>query len=251
VISACDALFLLGAGVLAGVVGTAGGISSLISYPALLSVGLTALPASVTNIVALVVCWPGSALASQPELVGRKSWLRRWAVVAASGGVVGSGLLLSTPPGVFSRVVPYLLAFAAACLLLQPRLSMWWQRRRLPGDRLLLPFGLFAASVYNGYFGAGAGIMVLALVLLTVDQHVAEANALKNMLVGMATFASAVTLVGLGHVDWAAAAPLAIGSFVGSMVGPWVARRIPDGVLRWLVAMTGLGLAIRLWIVPA
>jgi len=67
----------------------------------------------------------------------------------------------------------------------------------------------------------------------------------------VATCASAATLVGFGHVDWAAAAPLALGSLVGSMAGPWVARRIPGGVLRWLVALTGLGLAVRLWIVPA
>ncbi len=223
----------------------------MISYPALLSVGLTALPASVTNIVALVACWPGSALASRPELAGRGSWLRHWALVTASGGVVGSGLLLSTPAGVFSKLVPYLVFFVAACLLLQPRLSTWRQHHRGPGNRLLLPLGLFAASVYNGYFGAGAGIMVLALLLLAVDQHVAEANALKNMLVGVATCASAATLVGFGHVDWAAAAPLALGSLVGSMAGPWVARRIPGGVLRWLVALTGLGLAVRLWVVPA
>jgi uncharacterized membrane protein YfcA len=251
VISAADESFLLGAGVLAGAVGTAGGITSLISYPALLSVGLAALPANVTNIVALVACWPGSALASRPELAGRGSWLRRWALVTASGGVVGSGLLLSTPAGVFSRVVPYLLVFAAACLLLQPQLSIWRQRHRGPGNRLLLPLGLFAVTVYNGFFGAGAGIMVLVLLLLAVDPHVAEANALKNMLVGVATCASAATLVGFGHVDWAAAAPLALGSLVGSMAGPWVARRIPGGVLRWLVALTGLGLAVRLWIVPA
>ena len=242
---------MLGAGVLAGVVGTAGGITSLISYPALLAVGLTALPASVTNIVALVACWPGSALASRPELAGRGPWLRRWAAVAVAGAAVGSGLLLSTPPGVFSRVVPYLLVFSAACLLLQPKLSRWRERHLIRGSCTLLPFGLFTASVYNGYFGAGSGIMILALLLVTVDRRMAESNALKNMLIGAATLVSAVMLAALGHVDWQAVAPLALGSFVGSMAGPRVARRVPGKVLRWLVAMTGFGLAVRLWIVPA
>src|SRR6202451_1560162 len=121
-------LFLTAAGALAGLVGTAGGITSLVSYPALLLAGIAPLQANVTNIVALVACWPGSALASGPELCGRASWLRRWAVVAVTGGAVGAILLLSTPAGVFDRVVPYLLVFASLGLLLQPRISAWQER---------------------------------------------------------------------------------------------------------------------------
>lgn len=251
VISAADVALLVGAGALAGIVGTAGGITSLISYPALLSVGLPALPANVTNIVALVACGPGSALASRPELAGRGSWLRRWAAVTAAGGAVGSGLLLSTPAGVFVRVVPFLLVFASIGLVLQPRLSAWHETHLLRGNQFLLPCGLFSVSVYNGYFGAGAGVMVLALLLLTVDQHMARANALKNVLVGVATVVSAVTFAVFGPVGWTAVGPLALGMFVGSTIGPSVARRIPGNVLRWLVALTGLGLAIRLWVAPS
>jgi uncharacterized membrane protein YfcA len=71
-------LFLAAAGALAGLVGTAGGITSLISYPALLWAGVAPLEANIANLVALVACWPGSAIASQPELRGRGPWLRRW-----------------------------------------------------------------------------------------------------------------------------------------------------------------------------
>lgn len=215
------------------------------------TVGIPALPANVTNIVAGVACWPGSALASRPELVGKGLWLRRWALVAAAGGVVGSGLLLSTPAGVFGRVVPFLLVFASIGLLFQPQLFAWQGKHLTLGNRFLLPCGLFSVSVYLGYFGAGAGVMILALLLLTVDQHVARANALKNMLVGVAGVVSGVTFALFGPVDWTAAAPLALGMFVGSTVGPSVARRIPGNVLRWLVALTGLGLAVRLWVSPS
>ena len=79
VTSTADLVLLVGAGALAGTVGTAGGITSLISYPALLAVGVPPLPANVTNIVALVACGPGSALASRPELAGKGPWLRHWA----------------------------------------------------------------------------------------------------------------------------------------------------------------------------
>ena len=67
----------------------------------------------MTNIVALVACWPGSALTSGPELAGRSRWLLGWGLVAGAGGLAGSVLLVSTPPGAFGQIVPYLLAFAA------------------------------------------------------------------------------------------------------------------------------------------
>src|ERR1700727_2315397 len=106
-ISTLDAAVLLPAGMAAGLIGSAGGITSLVSYPALLAVGLPALSANIANNVALVACWPGSALASKPELHGKASWLWRWTVAAVAGGAAGSGLLLLTPSGVFARVVPF------------------------------------------------------------------------------------------------------------------------------------------------
>src|SRR6201996_7986855 len=179
-------LFLIGAGAVAGLVGTAGGITSLVSYPALLLVGIAPLQANIANLVALVACWPGSAAASQPELRGRGPWLLRWGVVAAVGGAAGSVLLLVTPPGVFSRVVPFLVAAGSLALLAQP-----WLAARTSGQ---------------GDAGRGR-------VLLTADPVLARANALKNMLVGAASITSAVLFAVVTHVDWSAVGALAAGLF--------------------------------------
>jgi uncharacterized protein len=246
-------LFLVGAGAVAGLVGTAGGITSLVSYPALLLAGVAPLQANIANLVALVACWPGSALTSQPELRGRGPWLVRWGIVAAVGGTAGSLLLLNTSAGVFGRVVPFLVAAGALALLFQPWLAARpaWRSGTGRGKALVLPVGLLTLSVYNGYFGAGSGVLLLALLLLTTDPHLATANALKNMLLGAATITSAVLFAALTHVDWIAVAALACGLFAGSLAGPWVARRLPPAVLRWLVALTGLALAVHLWINPA
>jgi uncharacterized membrane protein YfcA len=251
VISFADDALLLAAGAVAGAVGSAGGITSLVSYPALLAVGIPALPANVTQSVAFVTCLPGSALGSRPELRGQGPWVRRWAALTAAGGASGVALLLSTPPHVFGRIVPFLLAVAALALLVQPRISTWQERR--PGDRnrFLLPCGLFAVSVYGGYFGAGSGVMVLALLLLTVDKGLARANALKNVILGIADVVAAIGFAAFGPVQWSAALPLALGLFAGSRVGPTVTRRLPANVLRVVVALAGLGLALRLWFVPS
>ncbi|HSZ41509.1 MAG TPA: sulfite exporter TauE/SafE family protein [Trebonia sp.] len=237
------------AGVLAGIVGTAGGITTLVSYPALLAVGVPALAANVANSVALVACWPGSALASRPELRGRARWLGRWAWVTAVGGAAGAGLLLSTPSQAFGRIVPFLVAAGSLALLAQPWISARFQGRGGGGPALVA--GLLAVSVYNGYFGAGAGVMTLGLLLITVDPRMARANALKNMLIGAASVMSALAFIALSPVDWRAVIPLSAGMLTGSMIGPRLARRVPAAVLRWLAALLGLGLAVNLWLTPA
>ncbi len=242
----------MAAGVLAGIVGTAGAITSLVSYPALLAVGVAPLAAGIANIVALTTSWPGSALASRQELAGRGGWLARYTPVAAVGGALGTALLLSTSPGVFTRIVPFLVAAGSLALLLSPRLTA---RRARAGERgrthrrgFAAAAGVLVVSVYNGYFGAGAGVMLLTLCLVVADDALPVANALKNMLVGAATIAAAIGLVSFGTVDWTAVVPLGIGVFVGATAGPGVTRTLPERTLRWLVALVGMGLAVQLWL---
>ena len=234
---------------LAGVVGTAGGITSLVSYPALLAVGVPAFAANVANIVALVALWPGSAVASRPELAGKAAWLRRWTWVAAVGGGAGAMLLLVTSMQTFEQVIPYLVAAGSLVLLLQPKISARRTGQQQSTGASLFS-GLFAISAYGGYFGAGSGIMTLGLMLVAVDDHLARANALKNMLVGAATLVSAAILIIVVPVDWVVVVPLATGMLAGSVIGPRLARRLPASVLRWFAALLGFGLAIKLWIAP-
>jgi uncharacterized protein len=201
----------------------------------------------VTNAVAFVAAWPGSALGSRPELSGQGPWLRRWAPVAAAGSAVGAALLLVTPARTFDRVVPFLLAFAALALLIQPKVAAWLAGHPASSSRLVLPSGLALASVYDGYWGAGAGVMTLALLMITTDQHLARSNALKNMLLGVADVACCVVFLLCWPVDWAAVAPMAGGFLAGSTIGPSVTRRVPGNALRVIAALAGLGFAIHLW----
>jgi hypothetical protein len=247
-ISILDSAALLLAGAAAGLIGSAGGITSLVSYPVLLAVGLPALSANIANNVALIACWPGSALASRPELRGRGLWVWRWALVAAAGGAAGSVLLLSTPSDIFGRIVPFLVVIGSLALLFEPHLRAWRQRRGAEHNKLALAVGVLVLSLYNGYFGAGAGVMTLTLMLVLVDRHLPTANALKNMLIGAGSAVSAVLFALFGPVNWSAAIPLAVGMLAGSRVGPLVARHLPARLLRWLIFLLGIGLAIYLWL---
>jgi uncharacterized membrane protein YfcA len=229
-------------------VGSAGGITSLISYPALLAVGVPPLAANATNIVALAAFWPGAALGSGPELAGWGRWLWRWTPVTLVGGALGAVLLLVTPSEAFKSVVPFLVLAGAVALVSEPWLS---RRREVPAHRITtLTFWLVGLAVYSGYFGAGSGVMTLALILIAVERHLPTANALKNMLIGAATVPASILLAIFASVHWADAAALAPGILVGSRLGPAVARHVPATALRWGVFALGIALAVQLWINP-
>ena len=233
---------------LAGVLGSAGGIASLISYPTLLAVGLPPLAANATNIVGLVAYLPGVAHGSRPELRGQGTWLRQWVPVTLVGGAIGAVLLLLTPPAAFTHVVPFLVAAGALGLLAAP----WLSRNRVPGSHRPLTFGAYLTvlAVYCGYFGAGSGVMTLALIMILVQRHLPIANALKNILVSAANVPAAILLAIFAPVHWAAAAALAAGVLAGSRVGPSIMRAAPAAAARWLIGMLGLGLAVVLWVDP-
>jgi uncharacterized membrane protein YfcA len=169
--------------------------------------------------------------------------------VAGCAAAAGSALLLSTSVAVFTQVVPYLVAAASVALLLQPRLSALARSPATRSNLLAWPL-VGGVSIYSGYFGAGSGIMLLVVLLVLVDDRLPEANALKNMLLGVGSLAAAAVFLLAGPVEWAVVAPLAVGLFAGSTVGPVIARRVPVTAVRWAVAALGFVLAVELWLRP-
>jgi uncharacterized membrane protein YfcA len=239
--------WLLVAGVVAGGIGSAGGITSLVSYPALLVTGLSPIAANIANLVAVVACWPGSALVSGVELTGSGRWLVRTLPAAAIGALIGAGLLLLTPAASFTHIVPFLVIAGSLAVLLQPVLTNRGAVRHDPRSKTAL-VGIIALSVYSGYFGAGSGVLLLAWLSLLVEPRLPVANALKNMLIGAAGIASAVLFAVAGPIQWTAVLPLALGEFGGSLLGPLAARHLPPTLVRSAIAALGLGLAIELWL---
>jgi uncharacterized membrane protein YfcA len=242
-----DVVFLLVAGVLAGVAGSVAGLASLVSYPALLAVGLPALTANVTNTVALVGYTVSAAVVSRQELAGQAGRVRRLALVTTVGGAAGAALLLSTPAEVFELLVPLLIGGASLVLLLQPginRLAGGMVDERAPA----LLAGVFGIGVYAGYFGAAAGVVLLALLTVSVAEPLARLVAARNLSLGLANAAAAIGFALFGPVRWAAVAPLAAGFLIGGGIGPVLVRRLPGGPLRVAIAVAGLILAVKLGI---
>ncbi|CAN5416148.1 sulfite exporter TauE/SafE family protein [soil metagenome] len=233
------------AGIGGGLAGSIAGLASLVTYPAMLAAGLGPVTANVSNTVALVFSSVGSVSASRPELVGQGRRLRTLAPAAVLGGIVGGGLLLLTPSGAFERIVPLLIVLASIGVLI-PRPIRTSADSTV--DPRWLPAGIFAVGIYGGYFGAAAGVLLLAMLLLSSRQSLPAANAAKNVLLGLANAIAAVGFVIFAHVDWRATVPLAVGLFAGGRLGPWVVRRVPVAPLRVVIAAAGVALAVKLWL---
>jgi uncharacterized membrane protein YfcA len=240
--------FLGIAGVAAGVIGTAGGITSLVAYPALLAVGISPLAANVTNSVALLGSGFGSALRAGPDIAGHTRTLKAWLPLTILLSLGGAVLLVITPSGVFDRVVPFLVAAGSVVLLLQPLISRWQVRRGRPLHPLLVAFAGAGVAAYNGYFGAGSGILMIALLLLTREPVLHRANALKNVIMVASDVLPAVLFAVVGTVVWPAMWPLALGAVVGGLIGPSIARRVPAAILRILIGTCGFALAVYLFL---
>jgi uncharacterized membrane protein YfcA len=240
-----NVLILIGVGLLAGVVSTVVSLASIVSYPALLALGIPPLSANVTNTVALLFTAVGAAAGSQEELAGQRRRVLRIGTLTALGGATGAALLLLTPAGAFESVAPVLIGAASLILLVQPRLT--GMVARIGGEHSApLRFAVFAVAIYTGYFGAAGGILTLALLSAMIELPLVRVNAVKNVVSGLSNGVAALGFALFGPVRWAAVIPLAAGFMTGGWIGPSLVRRLPGQVLRVVVVVCGVAVATKL-----
>jgi uncharacterized membrane protein YfcA len=237
--------------VAAGAVNAVAGGGSLISFPALVAAGLPPLQANVTNQVAVLPGYLGGSLAYRGELAGQRRRVLVLASTSAVGALVGAALLVVSSQHLFAVLAPILVLLAVALLAAQPALSRLVARWTAEGPRDHPGPGLhlanFAASVYGGYFGAGLGIMLLAILAVGLHDALQRLNALKGVLSLVVGAVAATYFAIFGPVRWEAAAVMAVASFAGGQAGVAFARRISDRALRWGLVVFGTGVAIWLF----
>jgi uncharacterized membrane protein YfcA len=246
--SGWSALAIFGAGLLAGTINTIVGSGSLITFPALLGLGYSAVVANVTNTVGLV---PGSlsgAIGYRRELVGQRSRLLVLGSASVAGGLTGAVLLLVLPGSVFRNVVPVLILVACVLVVVQPRLSRLLADRRdgsVHGGAGLY-VTVYATGVYGGYFGAAQGVILLSLLAIFIEDDLQRLNATKNVLAMLVNGVAAVVFIVVSHVVWGAAALMAAGAIIGGQIGARVGRRLPPQLLRAVIVIVGAVVAIKL-----
>ena len=240
--------FLAIAAVAAGLINALAGGGSLITFPTLMAVGIPPVMANVTNTVALCPGHLGATLAQKKDLHGQQKRIRLLLPSAVIGGIIGGILLLNSSDQVFDRLIPFLILLAAALLAFQDTLRSWLQRRQgdkngnIPEIWAVLPIAI--ASIYGGYFGAGLGVIELAILGLFLKDNLTRLNALKQLLSLVVNVAAAVFFLFSNHVYWSAAIVVAIGSLIGGLLGGKIARIISPSYLRQTVVILSIIIAI-------
>jgi uncharacterized protein len=245
--------------VVAGAMNAIAGGGTLLTFPALVGLGIPPIVANATSTVAL---WPGAVSSMwgyRGELEGSQKWAIGFAAPSLLGGVIGAWLLLRTPPARFDALVPWLVLGATALFMMQPMVMRRIQRRaasqrehapsavvidptaagRFPSTGVLL--GQFLVAVYGGYFGAGVGILMLAVLGFMGLGNIHRMNGLKNWGGLCMNAVAALTFAFSGLVRWPIALGMAVGSIGGGYVGSRLAQRTPQRYVRRAVVLIGLG----------
>lgn len=239
-------LLLVLAGVGAGLTGSIAGLASLVSYPALLAAGLPPVTANITNTVAMLGTTAGGAAGARPELAGQRRNIVPLCVITTIGGACGGLVLLLTPSDAFTAIVPWLIGGASVVLMAGPRLRRLAEGAEHRGLRPATGVAAFFIGIYGGYFGAAAGVLMLALLVSVWSQSLARTNAAKNLVTGSANLLAAIVFAVTGKVVWLAALAVCLGSLGGAWLGSNLVRRLPAAPLRIGIGIAGLTLAVVL-----
>jgi uncharacterized membrane protein YfcA len=247
--TAPEALLVLVAGFAAGTINAVIGSGTLITFPVLLAVGYPPVVANVSNTLGLVPGAVTAAVGYRRELTGHRPRVLRLAAATTIGAVIGSILLLALPAHAFKVIVPALIALAVVLVVFQPRISAAVVARRDPArprSWLWVRAGVLGTGVYGGYFGAGQGVLLFALLAIALPEDLRHVNALRNLLAGTANAVAAIVFLVLAHIAFAAAGLIAAGAAVGGVVGARIGRRLSPGALRALIVVVGLAAIAKL-----
>jgi len=248
-LSLTDITLLVLAGLAAGAVNAIAGGGSLLSFPALIAVGLPPVAANVTNALSVTPGYLSSVYGSRRDLAGQRRRALGLAPLALVGGVAGCALLLVTPAGVFEYVVPFLVLSATAVLGFQTKLRGLVGHPAQLGKvrrRTTMVLLTFLGAAYGGYFGAALGVVLVAVLALVLDETLQRVNALKNVLSATVGVVTVVVYALFGPVSWLGVAVTAPATVAGGYLGARLARRLSARTLRWTIVIFGTAIGLVL-----
>lgn len=240
-----QAVLLIAIGLLGGAWNAIAGGATLFTFPALMAVGLSPIVANATNYLAMLPSNAAALPAYRTELRGLGKTLVPLLIVSGLGALVGSLLLLISDPDTFVVLIPFLILlatvlFAAGDVLRSRLLSIAGEAK----SARLVYITLFVVSIYGGYFGAGLGIILLAIAQIMGFSDFHVANSIKNLLATSFTLLSILVFGIGGLIAWPEAMTMMVGSTVGGYLGGRFAKRVNQKALRLVVIAFGALLSV-------
>ena len=252
-LSIFQALLAFAAAFAAGAINSVAGGGTLVSFPALVWLGVPSIVANATNTVAM---WPGSMgslWGYRKEMRGLNRRMLLLIVPSLVGGIIGAVLLRITPTGVFDRLVPFLIFFATLLFLVQDPI----QRKLKSADphahnSVTWLWGAiafqFLVALYGGYFGAGIGILMLAALSIMGLTDIHQMNGLKNLFAACINGIAAIYFMFSGLVSWPYGIVMIAGSVLGGYLGAGAARRMGRTTVRRIVIGIGFAMTASLFL---
>jgi uncharacterized protein len=257
-------LLLLGVSMAAGMANGIAGGGSFMTFPALVLMGLSAVEANATSTVALwfgalANVWvyrselvnhdvPPADIAPTAPGIDRQS-IQFLALVSLLGGALGVALVLVVAERTFAQVVPYLMLFATGLFALSPRLTKWLRNQKRP---IHLPFFLvlllqFAIAIYGGYFGGGAGILMLATMNFMGLTNVNAMNGLKSLLGNCMNGVAIGAFIMAQKIVWWPAIVMALGAIAGTYISAQIAQQVPEKLVRYVIITIACAMTLYLF----
>jgi uncharacterized protein len=239
---------------LAGALNAVAGGGTFFSYPALVFTGVPLITANATSSVALLPGMLASAGAYRKSLRVERGQLLLLMGISLVGGLAGALLLLHTAPGVFARILPFLLLIATLLFAFGPKLTAWLRQHAPDTSRAPWLSEAFAAvmllifAIYGGFFGGGMSILILALLSIIGMTNINQMNALKTILNSTINLIAVITFIILGAVWWPQALIMMVGSIAGGFGGAAAAQRLDPRVVRGFVILVGVALSAYFFI---
>ena len=238
-------LLIFLAALAAGFINAMAGGGTLVSFPVLLALGIPPIVANVTNTVALVPGTIGGMWSQRKDFKSQYQRLMKLLPVAIVGGIAGGLLILNTNENTFRSIIPYLILLATLLLAAQGKIKSWVIARighahTEHHNPLIMLSLVFLASIYGGYFGAGLGVILMAVLGFVTDDSMTRLNFLKQALGFAINLAAAIYFAFSGKVDWMVAFVMIFGSLCGGLIGGRLAGKMKPELLRWIVVSAGL-----------
>ena len=231
-------ILIFAVGILVGAINGMAGGASVISYPVLLATGMSPVNAAISNALGVTPANFFALISVRHQIRAYFQEYKKLITISIIGSSVGAIALLTVPPGVFEKMVPFLLLFASLSFLIKAKPV------RSARQALLEKIGIAASGLYCGYFGPGQGVMVIAVLARDIRRDPKTLNTAKNLIVGLTSLISNIIYIFSGRADWPVVIALLLGASIGGTVGGRWAARMPTAVYRGLILTVGFGASV-------
>ena len=238
-------LVLLGfaGGILGSMIGLGGGI---IVVPVLTFLGFSPTAAASNSLFAALSNAVASTISYSKQKRIEYSLGLKFGLLSVPGTILGAIISSDVAPDIFKVLFGLVLVASAVYIFLRRNLES--RQKTISKQMMVFAIGAsFFAGIISSFFGIGGGIVFVPLMVAGMGMAMKRAAPTSQLILLFASLSGVITHSLLGHPDFTQAGLLAIGSFIGGLVGARLSIEIKERYLQILVSVVILIAAGKLF----